>query len=206
MSERYMYRWRRMTQEQRDETLAYRRKHLLPWHSPPHYASDTSYYLITAACFGHRPRIGYTPERMADFEAALLGTFAAQTNQVFAWVVLPNHYHALIQSLEIKGTLAALGELHGRTSFTWNGIAKQRGRQVWCGAAETAMKSERHYWATLLYVLNNPVRHGYVEKWQDWPYSNAVRWLEDVGHERAARMWREYPIDSYGDGWDPPDL
>jgi putative transposase len=68
------------------------------------------------------------------------------------------------------------------------------------------MKSARHFWATLNYVLNNAVRHGYVERWQDWSYSNAVQYLAEVGHDEAERRWREYPVLDYGKDWDPPEL
>jgi putative transposase len=68
------------------------------------------------------------------------------------------------------------------------------------------MKSERHFWATLNYVLHNAVRHSYVERWQDWPYSSAAQYLEEVGREEAERRWREYPVLDYGNDWDPPEL
>jgi putative transposase len=68
------------------------------------------------------------------------------------------------------------------------------------------MKSERHFWASVNYVLHNAVRHRYAERWQDWPYSNAAEYLEDVGRDLAERRWREYPILEYGNHWDPPDL
>jgi putative transposase len=55
-------------------------------------------------------------------------------------------------------------------------------------------------------VLNNAVRHGYVDKWQDWAYCNAREWLDEVGRERAEQLWQEFPIDRYGDEWDPPDM
>ena len=83
---------------------------------------------------------------------------------------------------------------------------KARGRQVWHRAAETEMKSERHFWATLNYVLHNAVRHGYVDRWQDWPYSSASQYLADVGHQESERRWHEYPILGYGNDWDPPEL
>jgi putative transposase len=54
--------------------------------------------------------------------------------------------------------------------------------------------------------LHNAVRHGYVERWQDWPYSNAVQYLADIGTEEAKRRWREYPLLDYGNHWDPPEL
>jgi putative transposase len=45
-----------------------------------------------------------------------------------------------------------------------------------------------------------------VEQWQHWPFCNATAWLEETGRERAERMWREFPIDEYGEKWDPPEL
>ena len=204
-ADRSMYRWRQMTPEQRQEALEDRQQHRRPWHGPPHCESEGEVYLITAACYEHRPIIGASPSRMAQFEAELLGTTAARSERISAWVALPNHYHVLVQAANIKGLLAALGGLHGRTSHRWNGEEARRGRQVWYRAAETGMKSERHFWATLNYVLHNAVRHGYVERWQDWPSSNAAQYLAEVGREEAARRWRSYPVLDYGDGWDPPE-
>jgi putative transposase len=201
-----MYRWRRLTPEQRKEVLEHRQRLRLPWHGPPHYVGDSGLYLLSAACYEHRPIIGVCPERMAKFEADLLGTTHEHSQTVFAWTVLPNHYHLLVHAPNIKGFLEALGQLHGRTSFRWNGEDSCRGRQVWHRAAETEMKSERHFWATLNYVLHNAVRHGYVRRWQDWPYSNAAEYLAEVGHEEAEQRWREYPLLDYGKDWDPPEL
>jgi putative transposase len=201
-----MYRWRTMTPDQREQALACRRLQYRPWHSPPHFKAETSYYLLTAACYEHQPVIGHSDNRMAEFETALLDELKNTCQSTYAWIVLPNHYHALVQTLEVSKALSGLGQLHGRTSYQWNGEELTRGRKVWCGAVETAMKSERHFWASLLYVLNNAVRHRYVDRWQMWPFCNANEWLEEVGRESAERMWREFPIETFGDGWDPPDL
>jgi putative transposase len=206
MPERGMYRWRRMTERQRAAVLEHRRTHGVPWHSPPHYAGESGLYLMTAACYEHRHVIGRSPERMAAFEQSLLDTSRALCSDVFAWTVLPNHYHMLVKSQDVKTLLAGLGRLHGRTSFQWNGEEHRRGRKVCHNAAETAMKSERHYWASFVYVLHNAVKHGYVTKWQDWPFCNARMFLDHVGRDEARRLWDEYPIDEYGADWDPPDL
>jgi putative transposase len=204
--ERTLYRWRSLTPEQRAEVLEYRRRHRLPWHSPPHYVGDSGQYLLTAACYRHQPIIGITAARMAEFESGLLEVLRLSALQTFAWVVLPNHYHALVHAPDIKALLKAIGQLHGRTSFRWNAEEGLRGRQVWCRSAETAIKSEGHFWATTNYVLNNAVRHGYVKRWQDWPYSSAAQYLSEVGREEAERRWRDYPVLNYGELWDPPEL
>ncbi len=121
---------------------------------------------------------------------------------LLAWVVMPNHYHLLVSCEDILGLLHALGQLHGRISHLWNGEDGQRGRQIWCKAAETAMKSERHACVTLNYIHHNPVKHGVCAKWREWPYSSATAWLERVGLEEAAVFWAEYPVKEYGREWD----
>ena len=52
------------------------------------------------------------------------------------------------------------------------------------------------------YVHHNPVHHGYVKRWLDWPWSSARQYLEKVGLEEARRIWLKYPILDYGKKWD----
>ena len=121
---------------------------------------------------------------------------------IFAWCILPNHYHVLLETAQLKLLTKELGLFHGRSSYKWNGEDDQRGRQVWHNCFERKIKSERHFYASLNYVLNNAVHHGYVERWQDWPWSNASQYLDEVGEERAIEIWREYPVLGYGEKWD----
>jgi len=53
---------------------------------------------------------------------------------------------------------------------------------------------------------HNPVHHGYVGQWQDWPFSSGAAFLKQMGRERAAELWRAYPILDFGKDWDPPEL
>jgi putative transposase len=129
-----------------------------------------------------------------------------QCRSVFAWVVLPNHYHVLCDVISLESLFQSIAKLHGRTSFEWNGEDKCRGRQTWCKAAETAMKSEGHFYASRNYVLHNPVHHGYCSKWTEWPFSSAAQFIEEVGREAALRFWSSYPLHDFGKDWDPPSL
>ncbi len=201
-----MYHWRRMTPQEREEALRERQHRQLPWHGPPHFEDAAEVYLVTAACFEHKPIIGMSPARMVQFETNLLTTIQVACDQVFAWIILPNHYHFLARTPKVKSLLKDVGKLHGRTSFLWNGEDEKRGRQVWHRAAETAMKSEAHFWAALNYVLNNAVRHGYVDRWQDWASSNAAEYLAESGRDEALRRWQTYPVLDFGKDWDPPEL
>lgn len=202
-----MYRWRTWTDEQREKILEERRQRNQPCHSPAHIESErTTYYMITAACFEHEPVIGLSDDRMVDFSIDLCDLLQVTCRSLFAWVVLPNHYHVLVDTPEVKQTLKRLGKLHGRSSFDWNGEESLRGRKVWCNAAETAMKSEGHFYATRNYILNNPVHHGYCSKWTEWPFSSAEEYLRAMGRDEAVRYWFAYPLYEYGQSWDPPEL
>jgi len=198
-----MYDWRRMTPEEREAALALRRAHHLPWHSPPHWDIEGERnYILSATCYEHTPIIGHSTERLADCEAALLAACREQSSQVHAWCVLPNHYHVLITTERIREMRHALGLFHGRSSRKWNLEDSQAGRKVWHNCFERPLKSQRHFCATLNYIHHNPVRHGYVERWQDWPFSSAKEYLDQVGLEQAEVIWKQYPILGYGEKWD----
>jgi putative transposase len=201
------YRWRKLTPKQQAELLSWRKERGQPWHSPPHRPNlGHLRFHLTAACFEHQPYIGRSPERMDAFARDLLAVFAAHTSQTFAWCVLPNHYHALVEAPDILGLLHELGKFHGRTSHAWNGEENARGRKIFFRAVERAMRSDRHYWATLNYVHHNPVHHGYVARWTDWPWSSAPEYLAQTNPDEAKRIWHEYPLGDYGQGWDDPAL
>lgn len=198
-----MYLWRKMTEKQREDAKKYRRLQRFPQHSPPHFDFEGErQYLISGACYEHAHIIGKSVERMTECEQEILSACQKFSLETYAWCILPNHYHVLLKTAEIKKLRQEIGLFNGRTSFKWNGEDETRGRKVWHNCFERAMKSERHFYASLNYVLHNPVHHGCARRWQDWLWSNAREYLEKIGREKALEIWREYPILDYGEKWD----
>jgi len=104
------YLWRQLNQKQREELLAWRKERDYPWHSPQHRPNFGHLrFLISAACYEHRHYIGYSLERMDSFSRDLLAVLATHASQTFAWCVLPNHYHALVETPKIKQLLHEFG-------------------------------------------------------------------------------------------------
>jgi putative transposase len=198
-----MYEWRKMSETEREKALTERKARRLPWHAPPHfeYAGEQR-FIISATCFEHQPIIGASAERMAECESALIEICDDLSARLYAWCVLPNHYHLLIKTDELEKFLYRIGKFHGSSAYLWNGQDDARGRKVWFRAVERSMRSVRHYFASLNYIHHNPVKHGYTEKSQEWPYSSAAEYLERVGKDKALGIWQEYPIFDYGKGWD----
>lgn len=197
-----MYRWRKLSPEQREETLARRRLQKNPWHSPPHHKEGKGCYLITSTCYEHQPVIGVTEERMESFSKDLLKLLGKHASRLDAWVVLPNHYHALVLTDSCPELLHALGRLHGRSSRFWNQEDDMAGRKVWFNTIERAISSDAHHITAIHYIHHNPVKHGHASRWDEWRWSSATEYLARLGREEAERRWKEYPLLNFGKGWD----
>jgi putative transposase len=196
-----MYDYRTMTPEQRRAVVEERRKRGFPWHGPPHPEAPGAFRIVTAACYEHRKVLNST-KRLEWFERELLHVLRDAALSCAAWCVLPNHYHVLVQVADIRTFARLLGQLHGRTAFTMNDEDGARGRKVWYRCQDRCMRSEGHFYASLNYIHNNPVRHGYVVKWQDWPFSSAHWYLDTRGRDWLVRIWQAYPPLNYGATWD----
>jgi putative transposase len=201
------YLWRKLNPTQRRELLSWRIAREHPWHSPPHNPkAGRADYHISAACYNHAPVIGCSLDRMDAFSTQLLEVLHGAGGHVRAWCVLPNHYHALVQTDDLIRLFENIGRFHGTTSHRWNGEENARGRQVFCRMSDRAIRSERHFWATMNYIHNNAVHHRYVKLWTEWPWSSASAFLENVGRKEAEQIWKAYPIKKYGAKWDGQDI
>lgn len=126
----------------------------------------------------HAVILGQNLERMACFSQSLIQTLTRNNeDQVYAWRVLPNHWHALVSTKKLKVLSKYIGQLHGKSSHAWNGEDETRKRQCWHGYADRRIRNERHLFAERNYIHHNPVRHGHTAKWQEWPYSSAASFL-----------------------------
>lgn len=192
-----------MTEPQRAEAIEHRRLLHRPLHGPPHFNERGRHrYHLIAANYQHQTIIGQSLDRMTGFSQILCSVLDKGENELHAWCVLPNHWHALIGTDDLKKLLSAIGKLHGRTSFEWNGEEEARGRQCWHRCADRRIRSEAHLHAVRNYIHHNPVKHGYVTNWEDWPWSSASDYLQEVGLKTARIMWEQYPILDMGKGWD----
>jgi putative transposase len=126
-----LYTCRHMTPEEREEVVAQRQARGYPLHSPPHQFRGPGQYLITAANYEHR-HVKANPGRRTDFEARLLEGLQEMEVETYAWVVLSNHYHALVGVKKLNDVSVALKNPHGAKSREWNledGVVGKR--QTW---------------------------------------------------------------------------
>ena len=196
-----MYEYRKMTPEHRASVVKARQAGGFPLHAPPHFEEGVNTYMLTAACFEHR-KILNTASRLEELAEALVsGVEQHVYGRLYAWVVLPNHYH-LLAELNLAVFRAWVGRLHNGKATQWNREDGTPGRKVWYRFTDRKIRSERHFYASLNYIHFNPVRHKCAETAGDWPWSSVHEYLEKVGRETLSDWWQRYPVRDYGKGWD----
>ncbi|MBZ5555263.1 MAG: transposase [Acidobacteriia bacterium] len=196
------YRYREMTMFEREEIVRQRRERGYPLHAPPHPFRMAGEYLITAANFEHVPVMD-TPERLTEFEARLLESMDRIGADVPGWVILPNHYHILVDVSSLDLVSAVLQQLHGGTSRQWNLEDDLVGqRRVWYKFEDRMIRDTRHFYRALNYIHFNPVKHGYVSDPFDWPWSSVDIYKEAYGRHWLRENWIAHPPRDFGEGWD----
>ena len=92
---------------------------------------------------------------------------------------MANHVHTIIKPLPIGGaggvtyhSLAAIMQsLKGYTAHEANKLLGREG-EFWAHENYDHWIRDHDEWQRIVaYVLNNPVKAGYIERWQDWKWN-----------------------------------
>ncbi len=123
-------------------------------------------------------------EAATSVQATLLH-FDGQHYRVIAWVIMPNHVHSLIETLEpIAKTVQAWKSFSARWLLANNqrlGLGIPDPHTVWMREYwDCYIRDERHLEATIEYIHHNPVKAGLCGSATDWPWSSARRFPGNV--------------------------
>lgn len=190
-----------MCKQQKEDVIAYRKLQNLPLHSPPHLEDGTKTYLITAATYEHK-MIMEDERRRIELEEDLINKVSRiDDSMIFAWAVLPNHYHILVKT-DLSLLRKTLSRIHNGFSTRWNREDNCAGRKVWHRFSDRHIRNEAHYWASVSYIHKNPVKHGYASVLSEWTTSSFNIFQENIGKDRMSLILQNYPVDEMGAGWD----
>jgi len=196
-----MYDYRRMTKEGRETIVAARRRKNFPLHKPPHLGQADGWYFMTAACFEHRHHFK-APNELTALSQRLLERFRNAAISLAGWVVMPNHYHLLVNVHDTKQIGITVGPVHGRSGQYANKRDNETGRRVWYKYADRKVRSERHFYTCMHYMIMNPVKHAFSETPADWAWSCYHELLVEHGSEWIANLQRDFPLLDFGKRWD----
>ena len=95
--------------------------------------------------------------------------------QSLAWVVMPDHFHWLVQ-LEEEPLEDLMRQVKSRSTKAVNSSCARTGQLWQTGYHDRALRKEEDLLATARYIVANPLRAGLVKNIGDYPLWDAV-WL-----------------------------
>jgi putative transposase len=160
-------------------------------HAPVHRLSEHGTFLITAAT-REKAHFFRSQEDLTFLVEELLRQAKQHGLTLEAWAVFSNHYHFIAHVTTVVNPLATfIEQLHITTATELNRRHGTSGRQVWFQYWDTQLTFEKSYLARLNYVHQNAVKHGLVER------ANQYRWCSAAWFERAATVAQVKTIFKY---------
>lgn len=146
-------------------------------HNPPHLFVADTFYMLTASIY-RKAYLMEASQRKAEWRDAFHEAAKIYRWRIIAWVVLHNHYHAIVQSPGCANNLSKfINSYHKYPARKWNSEDELPGRKVWWNYWDTCIRAENDYYNRLRYIFWNPVKHGLVEKPEDYNFSSYREYL-----------------------------
>ncbi len=117
--------------------------------------------------------------RIASIVRDNLLFFAGKRYELHAWVVMPNHVHALITPLEGVQLARIVHSWKSFTSKRANRILGTRGAFWQREFHDRFIRDEGHFLDVRGYIEENPVVAGLCSKREEWTFSSAHKGLEE---------------------------
>lgn len=162
-------------------------------HRPPHVYLDNSQYFITGSIYQKKTLIN-TDEKLHFILSNLLDTTKIYNIILQAWIILNNHYHILIHTLNGKDLHKFIKRYHSNTAIHLNKIDLTPKRKVWYQYWDRCIRSEKDYYTRLNYIHHNCIKHGYTDKMEGYRFSSYDTYLAKYGHTWIEDCFSIYPI------------
>lgn len=120
---------------------------------------------------------------IAEIVQREIHALAPASYQLICYSIMPNHVHLLIDLQDIPhpaplkenqhytALSQAMKLLKGRTGLACRRQIGGEGAFWQHESYDHVVRNQREFENIIGYILNNPVKAGLVERWQDWPYS-----------------------------------
>jgi putative transposase len=159
---------------------------------PVHFYVEDGCYFITAATLRRQPLM-LEPARRDWFLDGLLQHTEALQAELVAWVILPDHYHAVLRVRDFGTVPQLLQDLHRRRAAHFNQEDDTPGRQVWYSYWDRCLWTEGDFWSRINYIHRNPVKHGYAATPEQWAHSSWSRFADQEPESEAAHGLSRFP-------------
>ena len=122
--------------------------------------------------------------KIADKVIESIEFFEPKYYHTYAYCVMPNHVHWVLRLLKIKEDVKypltdILQRIKSYSASEANKILGRSGKFWNSESFDRVIRDERELENTIRYTLNNPVKGGFVDNWENWPYSYCDPYIVD---------------------------
>jgi REP element-mobilizing transposase RayT len=112
-------------------------------------------------------------QKIAEIVKNSLLKFDGERYKLIAWVIMPNHIHLLLKSLNGWELNKILQSFKSFTASEANKLLNRNGKFWMREYFDRFIRDYEHFEKTIRYIENNPVKAGFCEKPGDWEFSSA---------------------------------
>lgn len=112
---------------------------------------------------------------IAQLVGEALKYYAGKYYHLWAYCIMPNHVHFLITTFSNAPELSRINQNWKKYTARRANLFLNRTGKFWQEESyDRVVRDEEEFWAHYLYIINNPVKAGFVKNWEDWQwtYSN----------------------------------
>ena len=143
-------------------------------------ASDPGRIYLVTFCTAGRATLFADQTSARAFVRALNARELLRQSLLFCWVLMPDHWHGLVELGGADSLSTLVGRIKGSTSRAVN-VSRAASGQVWArGFHDHAVRRDEDVVSLARYVVRNPVRAGLARRVGEYPFWDAV-WLSE-GH------------------------
>ncbi len=161
-------------------------------HRPLHLTFfDEDIYFITARTYKEELFL-FDNQRKKIFKKVFKNLINEYGIKVYAWVILSNHYHLLVEFKKKEETKLFVNRLHSITATLINRLDNKLGRKIWYQYRERIIRNRIDFLKHFNYIHQNPVKHGLVKNIDELPnykFCSYKTWLDKMGEEWLAESW-----------------
>ncbi|KRA42769.1 transposase [Pseudoxanthomonas sp. Root630] len=132
-------------------------------------------YLVTFTTADRRPLFAH-PERAMDACQAMTSSRLWYRSRLLCWVLMPDHWHGVIELGELDGLSAMVQRLKTNSARVVRSRHPETARVWERGFHDHALRNGSTMLATARYIVANPLRAGLARSVGGYPWWDAV-WL-----------------------------
>lgn len=139
---------------------------------PSAYVANGNVCLVTICTEDGKP-VFQDPPFTQECIALLSRLGKENSMAVYAYCFMPDHLHLLLSTQGKTGIILFIRKLKSLTGRLFT--ARKLGNKLWqTSFYDHFLRKEENLETAIEYILNNPVRRGFVRDWKQYPFSGSL--------------------------------